>query len=171
MYGPQKGASPRDVILLERALSRFARVVRGDLGRDVARVPGAGAAGGLGAGLLAFLGARIVPGGPFVLETIGAAQRIRAADLVLTGEGKLDAQSLFGKAPLALADLARRLGKPVVAICGTWDPKTAARLRRAGITRVIALMDRVSERRAMREAPTLLAEAAAEAVRQGAMSS
>ena len=165
VYGPQKGATAGDIPVLERALARFARIVRRDLKRSVGRVPGSGAAGGLGAGLLAFLDARIVPGGPFVLERIGAGARVRAADLVLTGEGKLDAQSLFGKAPVALARAAKRQGRPVVAICGSWDPKLKRALRAAGITEVRALTDGVSRRRAMREAARLIAKASEAAVR------
>lgn len=165
VYGPQKGATAKDVSELEAVLRRFARLVRRDLGRDVARIPGAGAAGGLGAGLLAFAGARMVPGGPFVLQEMRAPAHVRDADLVLTGEGRLDAQSLYGKAPVALAELAKRAHKPLVAICGSWDPALKARLRRRGIARVIALADRVPPARALREAPRLLAEAAAAALR------
>jgi len=165
VYGPQKGAKPADIPVLERALARFARLVKRDLRRSVGSVPGSGAAGGLGAGLLAFLDAKLVAGGPFVLERIGADARIRAADLVLTGEGKLDAQSLFGKAPVALARAAKRRGKPVVAVCGTWDPSLRRSLRRAGITEVRALTDGASAARAMKEAGRLIAKASEAAVR------
>lgn len=165
VYGPQKGLKIADIPRLEAALRRCAGLIHRELGLDVARLPGAGAAGGLGAGLAAFLGARIVPGAPLVLKCIGADARIRSSDLVLTGEGRLDAQSLFGKAPVALAEAARRRGVPVIAACGSWDPSLARRLKARGILRVVALTERVTESRAMREAGKLLAAAISETLR------
>src|SRR5207253_4479830 len=99
VYGPQKGASPEDVALLDRALGHFAAVVYRDLGEDVRNLPGAGAAGGLGAGLIAFLGARLRPGVDVVMESVGLRERLEGADLVVTGEGAFDVQSLHGKVP------------------------------------------------------------------------
>lgn len=119
VFGPQKGASPDDVQQLEAALTRYADVLAQQAGpRDVRHVPGAGAAGGIGAGLLAFCGATLRPGADVVLEAIGLDELVREADLVITGEGRLDGQTAYGKAPLAVARLAKRYRKPVVAVAG-----------------------------------------------------
>lgn len=119
VYGPQKGASPALVAELDAALGRFAEVVARDLGRAVADLPGAGAAGGLGAGLLAFTDARLRPGIDIVMEASGLASAIEGADLVVTGEGRLDAQTRYGKAPAGVAGLARAWGRPIVAVGGS----------------------------------------------------
>jgi glycerate kinase len=118
VYGPQKGATPEMVAVLERDLTRFARIIARDLGVEVAKVPGAGAAGGLGAGLKAFLAAELVPGVEVVAEAVGLAEKMAGADLVITGEGKLDGQSAFGKTPVGVARLAKKEGIPVVALAG-----------------------------------------------------
>ena len=118
IFGPQKGATPADVTLLDSALGHYAAVVARDLGRDVRDLPGAGAAGGLGAGLVAFLNADLQPGFPLVASTIGLPARIAAADLVITGEGRLDGQTGYGKTVAGVAALGRAAGVPVVALCG-----------------------------------------------------
>ncbi|MFS8664974.1 MAG: glycerate kinase [Limnochordales bacterium] len=118
VFGPQKGATPEMVEELDAALAHYAAVIRRDVGVDVAQVPGAGAAGGLGAGLVAFCKARLRPGAAIVLEAVGLEGHVRNADLVITGEGRLDGQSARGKAPVAVARLARRWGKPVIAVAG-----------------------------------------------------
>jgi glycerate kinase len=118
VYGPQKGASPEDVLLLDSALRRYARVLSTDLGADLADAPGAGAAGGLGAGAIAFLGAELRSGIELVLDLIGFHQAVEGADLVITGEGKIDFQSLRGKAPFGVAGAAAQHGVPVVAVGG-----------------------------------------------------
>ncbi len=118
VYGPQKGATPEIVRELDAALARYADVVEGFVGRPIRDVPGAGAAGGLGAGLLAFLDARLVSGAELVLGAVGFAQRIAGADLVVTGEGRIDRQSGYGKLTGAVTAAARRAGVPVVAVAG-----------------------------------------------------
>lgn len=118
VYGPQKGATPEMVAELDAALGRFADVVERSIGRGVRDVPGAGAAGGLGAGLLAFLDARLRSGAEIVLEAARFADRVRTADLVITGEGRVDSQSAYGKLTQAVTEAARRAGIPVVAIAG-----------------------------------------------------
>ncbi|HYY81735.1 MAG TPA: glycerate kinase, partial [Actinomycetes bacterium] len=118
VYGPQKGAQPEDVLLLDSALRRYARVLADDLGVDLAGTPGAGAAGGLGAGAIAFLGASLRSGIELVLDLVGFQEAVAGADLVVTGEGKLDAQSLRGKAPFGVARAATAHGVPVVALGG-----------------------------------------------------
>jgi len=119
VYGPQKGATPEMVAELDAALKHFAEIIRRDLGVDVESLPGAGAAGGLGAGLVAFTGARLRPGAEMVLEALKLDDRIKGADLVITGEGRLDSQTArFGKGPAAVARHARKAGIPVVALAG-----------------------------------------------------
>ena len=118
IYGPQKGADAAAVEELDAALAHFAGIVKRDLGVDVLEMPGAGAAGGLGAGLIAFLGARLQSGAVVVGEAAGIEARIRQADLVFTAEGRLDQQTAFGKAPQYVAKLAQDAGVPVVCIAG-----------------------------------------------------
>jgi len=126
IYGSQKGASPADVEELDAALAHYAAVIERDLGRQVAEVPGAGAAGGIGAGLLAFLDAELRSGAELVAEVVGLEKRIAAADLVVTGEGRLDAQTAYGKTVATVARLARRQGRPVVALAGRVDDAQGA---------------------------------------------
>jgi glycerate kinase len=118
VYGPQKGATPEDVMLLDRALAHLAAVIHRDLGIDVRDVPGAGAAGGLGAGLVAFLGAKLRPGVDVVMDAIRLEDRVRLADLVITGEGRFDQQSLHGKVPSGVLRLARENRRPAIVLCG-----------------------------------------------------
>lgn len=121
VYGPQKGATPDVVRELDRALARYADVLATATGADVRDLPGAGAAGGIGAGFVAVLGARLVPGALLVLDAIGIEGRFDGVSLVVTGEGRLDRQTLSGKAPFAVAQAARRHGIPCVAVAGSVD--------------------------------------------------
>src|SRR5439155_24644457 len=114
VYGPQKGASAEDVALLDLALVHFAAVVYRDLGIDVRGTKGAGAAGGLGAGLIAFLGARLRPGVDLVMEALRLPERMEGADLVVTGEGTFDEQSLRGKVPAGVLRVAEEEGVPAI---------------------------------------------------------
>jgi glycerate kinase len=118
VFGLQKGASKSDLDNLERALTRLADVVAIEFGSDYRDEAGAGAAGGLGFGLLSFCGAIIRPGFQVVAEAVGLEPKMKYADLVITGEGSLDRQTLEGKTPAGVARLARKLGKPVFAIVG-----------------------------------------------------
>ncbi len=118
VYGPQKGATPEVVRELDAALTTYARIARRDTGREVAETPGAGAAGGLGAGLLFFTPAQLRPGVEIVLEAVGFEDQVRGADLVFTGEGRTDAQTAMGKAPVGVAAAAKRQGVPVVCLSG-----------------------------------------------------
>lgn len=118
VFGSQKGASKSDLDNLERALTRLADVVPTEFGFDYRDQAGAGAAGGLGFGLLSFCGATIRPGFEVVAEAVGLELKMKDADLVITGEGSLDRQTLEGKTPVGVARLARKLGKPVFAIVG-----------------------------------------------------
>src|SRR5256886_5944758 len=120
VYGPQKGATPEMVAELDAALRHFAEIIRRDLGRDVQPLPGAGAAGGLGAGLVAFTGARLRPGAEMVMEAIRLDDRIKGADLVMTGEGRLDSQTArFGKGPAVVARQGRDARISVVGLGGS----------------------------------------------------
>jgi glycerate kinase len=159
-FGPQKGASPDDVVLLDRALAHLAAVVERDLGVDLRDEPGAGAAGGLGFGLIAFLGARLRPGAATVMEAAGFEASLEAADLVITGEGSFDAQSLRGKVPAAVLAAAERAGVPAAIICGT------ASERPAGVT-LRTLVERVGPRAALADARRSLELVAEELARQG----
>jgi glycerate kinase len=118
VFGLQKGASQNELKILERALSRLADVVAKEFGFDHRDEPGAGAAGGLGFGLMSFCGAKVRPGFDVVAEAVGLESKIKDADIVITGEGSLDRQTLEGKTPAGVARLARKLGKPVFAIVG-----------------------------------------------------
>lgn len=118
IFGPQKGADEGMVQELDRALSHFAEVIRKDLGVDVETTPGAGAAGGLGAGLMAFLQAKLMKGVDIVIEHTDLKAKMRGAELVITGEGGIDAQTRFGKTPYGVAKTAKALGIPVIAIAG-----------------------------------------------------
>ncbi len=118
VFGPQKGASQNELDILERALTRLADVVAKEFGFDYRNEAGAGAAGGLGFGLMSFCGAKIRPGFDVVAEAVGFESKIKDADVVITGEGSLDRQTLEGKTPAGVARLAGKLGKPVFAIVG-----------------------------------------------------
>ena len=140
VFGPQKGAGPADVVQLDLALARWAAVTRSATGRDLAGAAGAGAAGGTGIGALASLGARLVPGVELVLDLIGFDAALVGADLVITGEGCLDAQSLGGKTPVGVARAAARRGVPVVAVAGRLE-LTAAQIAAAGFAAAYSLSD------------------------------
>ena len=118
VYGPQKGADREMVDRLDRNLGRLAEIIQHDLDVDVLDLPGGGAAGGLGAGLVAFAGGKLEPGIDLVIRAVGLANRLRGADLCLTGEGSLDASSAFGKTAVGVARLARSLGVPTIALAG-----------------------------------------------------
>ncbi len=118
VFSPQKGAAPEQVIRLDRNLSHLADVVRRDLGIDIRDLPGAGAAGGLGGGLVAFFGATLQPGIALVMEAVRFTERIADADLIITGEGRLDRQSMMGKVIAGIGSAARKANVPVIALVG-----------------------------------------------------
>jgi glycerate kinase len=139
-FGPQKGADDHTVRALDAALERFAEVTRRDLGCDPRSVRGGGAAGGFAAGAVAMLGAQLVVGIDIVLDLLDFNRIVAGADLVVTGEGSLDAQSLLGKAPVGVALRAARLGVPTVAVAGRCGvpPQT---LHRHGISAVTTMSE------------------------------
>lgn len=118
VYGPQKGATPEHIVQLEAALQRFACIIKKDLKKDIANEPGAGAAGGLGAGLLAALNVQLRSGIDIVLETTKFKQHVLNVDLVITGEGKIDGQTIYGKTPIGVAQAAKQYKKTVIAVAG-----------------------------------------------------
>ena len=169
VYGPQKGASPQLVRQLDRALSVLGERILEDLGVDVMALPGAGAAGGSGAGAVAFLGARLRPGAELVSEAVGLSERLGGADLVVTGEGQIDAQTLFGKVPFWVAKAARQAGAGyVAAVCGSLGAD-APTLEELGLDAVETAVDAVRRKlgsgadlvEAMREPARWTEEAAA----------
>ncbi|TBW41169.1 glycerate kinase [Siculibacillus lacustris] len=117
-FGPQKGATPAMVAELDAALAHYAAIIQRDLGKAVADLPGAGAAGGLGAAMVAFLGATLRPGAEIVTTALGLDAAVADADLVITGEGRIDGQTVHGKTPMGVARVAARHGKPVIGIAG-----------------------------------------------------
>ncbi|MGB3369722.1 MAG: glycerate kinase [Rhodococcus sp. (in: high G+C Gram-positive bacteria)] len=140
VYGPQKGAGPQDLLHLDHAMKQWAHVVRSAIGRDLSGVAGAGAGGGTGFGALAVLGADVRPGIGTVLDLIEFHRRLASADLVVTGEGSLDEQSLHGKAPIGVALAARSAGVPVVAVSGRRTVGTDT-LREYGVVDSYTLSD------------------------------
>ena len=160
VFGPQKGASEDELGVLERALTRLADIVAEEFGFDYRDTPGAGAAGGLGFGLMSFCGATIRSGFDVVAEAVGLESKMKGVDVVITGEGSLDRQTLEGKTPTGVARLARKFGKKVFAIAGRYD----------GNQQVHELFDEVyqlarsgiSEKEQMKRAGELLREKAQE---------
>jgi glycerate kinase len=140
VYGPQKGVTPEMVSELDGGLVRLAEVIAADLGVEVAELPGAGAAGGAGAGLVAFLGARLLPGAPFVIEAAGLEEALRGAWLVFSGEGRVDRQTVFGKGPIEVARRANQAGVPLVLLAGRlgegWE-----RVLEEGVSAVVPLAE------------------------------
>lgn len=160
VFGPQKGATAEMIAELDRALARYADVVERSIGRDVRNVPGAGAAGGLGAGLLAFADAKLRSGAEIVMTATRFADRAVRADLIVTGEGRMDPPSAYGKLTGSVIAHARVLGRPVVAVvggvAGDVDPLFAAGLRAIEVTSEGAL----SLEDAMRRGEELIVAAA-----------
>jgi glycerate kinase len=156
VYGPQKGADKGMVKKLDANLAYFAGLIRKQMGRELERVPGAGAAGGLGAGLMAFLDGSLVKGFDMVAESVSLEKAIAEADLVITGEGKLDSQTRFGKTPFGVAQLALKNGKPVIGVAGTVDQGYQA-LYDFGFSVVMPILERPSNLAyAIDHAPSLL---------------
>ena len=165
IFGPQKGATPEQVEQLDRALGHFAELCAQVLNKDVRDEPGSGAAGGLGFGAKAFLGAQFKAGVEVVAELVGLAEAVKDADLVITGEGRFDAQTLRGKTPFGVARIARQHGVPVIVIAGTLGEGYQA-LYEHGIDAAFALASGpMTLEQACTEAPRLLCERASDIAR------
>ena len=165
VYGPQKGATPDLVKQLDAALKNFAKVVERDIGTSIDTVPGSGAAGGLGGGMMAFLKSSLRAGVDIVLDHVGLDEKLEGADLVITGEGRLDFQTVYNKAPIGVARLAKQRGIPVIAISGSLgkgfeDVHAEGIDAAASIFRAPMTLDEASAR-----SGELIADAAAEAMR------
>ncbi|HVH65867.1 MAG TPA: glycerate kinase [Candidatus Acidoferrum sp.] len=164
IYGPQKGATPEMVAELDAALTHFAEVIRRDLGIDVEHIPGAGAAGGLGAGLVAFTGAQLAPGAEMVMAALKLDDRLIGARLVITGEGRLDSQTArFGKGPAAVARHAHNAGIAVVGIGGSLADEKELALLFDGVEATVAEPSTLDE--AIARARPLLTRAATRVMR------
>ena len=166
VYGPQKGADATAIPELDAALANLAAVIERDLGKHVADVPGAGAAGGAGAGLMAFLDAKLVPGAPLVVEASGFDTALQGADLVITGEGQADAQTGYGKAPGEVAKRAKAARIPVLLIAGSKGQGWEA-LSGLGVTAVVTLDEEGDNlQQLIRDAGQLLTRVAARACKE-----
>ncbi len=165
VYGPQKGATPEMAEELDRALEHYAEVIHRDLGIEVKEMPGAGAAGGLGAGVVAFLRADILPGVELVADAIGLSQHLQDADLLITGEGRVDAQSGYGKTVMGVASRAKALDVPVVVVAGSVGEGHES-LYQHGVDAVVSITSRpMTLEEAMRNAEQLVKEAAEHIIR------
>jgi len=165
VYGPQKGASRDDVKLLDAALERLAEVVSSQLGENKADTPGAGAAGGLGYGLTVFCGASLETGIDIVLDAVNFEERIEEIDLVITGEGKIDGQTAYGKVPIGVARRAKKHGVPVLVIAGDIGEGIEG-VYEAGIDAVMSTVNRaMSLEEAMSRGHELLVDASERAMR------
>jgi glycerate kinase len=163
VFAPQKGATRAQVALLTARLQQLARRYREEYGVDVTELEGAGAAGGLAGGLAA-IGGRLVPGFELVAEHVELEERIAAADVVVTGEGHLDAQSLDGKVVGGVRDLTRAAGRPLIVIAGDADTDVRAELTADGVT-VVSLVERFGPERPLREPRWCIEHAARDALR------
>lgn len=167
VYGLQKGATRDMLPLLDRALDNLAEVVARDLGKSIRDLPGAGAAGGMGGGLVAFAGGKLCPGLPLVLRMVKFEELLSAGgvELVITGEGEINAQTTYGKVPVGVAQVAKKFGLPVLAIVGSIGPGTEG-VYGLGIDAIMSIIPRpMSLEEAMRNAGELLEDAAFRAAR------
>ncbi|HIF71525.1 MAG TPA: glycerate kinase [Dehalococcoidia bacterium] len=165
IFGPQKGATSEDIQVLDSALANFAEVIAKDLHTDVAEIPGAGASGGLGAGLMGFFDARLRLGADIVLEAVSLEKHLKDADLVIVGEGQFDRSTVFNKSPVAVAKRAKRNGTPVIGIAGSLGAGFRE-VHEHGIDAVFSLVNRpMSLKTAMEDTKRLVAIATEEACR------
>lgn len=156
IYGPQKGATPEMVSQLDAALKNYTEIIQKQLNIDIENIPGAGAAGGLGGGLVAFTRAKLVSGFQLVSEILDLENRITKADFVITAEGKLDEQTIHGKAPFGVAQLAKKHNKPVIGVAGTLG-NGYEKLYDSGFDLLISIVNQpLSLAEAIRNAPELV---------------
>ncbi|MGF7430212.1 glycerate kinase [Thermoanaerobacterium thermosaccharolyticum] len=165
VYGPQKGATPEMVEILDRNLRHYASVVKETLGKDFSDVPGAGAAGGLGFSLMAFLNAKIRSGIDIVMEASNIDEKVKSCDIVITGEGNTDFQTAYGKAPAGIARIAKKYGKPVVILSGGLG-KNYKDLYDIGVTSMFSIVDKpMTLQEAMINAKKLISDRAEDIIR------
>lgn len=165
VYAPQKGADKEMVEILDQNLRHFNQIAVKELGKDTNKIPGAGAAGGLGAGLVAFLDAELKAGVDIVLEIINFESRLKDVDLVITGEGMLDGQSIYGKTPVGVSRSAAKKDIPVIAVAGTLG-RGVEKVLDHGINAYFSIIDRPAELREIKErSPELLANLSEQIIR------
>ncbi len=165
VYGPQKGATPKQVEQLEQGLENLALCIYKDLGINVLHLAGGGAAGGLGAGLHAFCGGKLQPGTELILDLAQLDKKLANTDLVITGEGQIDFQTIYGKAPAGVAARAKKLGIPCIALAGSIG-KNINSLHEHGLTAIFTLCSGpISLSKAIEQSPTLLSQASEQVVR------
>jgi glycerate kinase len=165
VYAPQKGASDEQLALLDKGLSHLAELIRHDLDLDIEELPGSGAAGGLGGGLVAFTGAAISSGIDTVLDAVEFDRRVSSCDLCLTGEGRIDAQSASGKACMGVVRAASKHGVPTIALVGAVGAG-AEQCLVGGLHDYIVIGDGLSPAQSMRQAEELIADAAGRVVKE-----
>ena len=164
VFGPQKGAKANQIKMLDEGLQHYAEKLKEVYNRDFASIPGAGAAGGLGAGLMAFLNAALKSGIDEILQLIEIEPAIQTADLVITGEGRIDGQSLSGKAPIGIARIAKRYRVPTIAIVGSQSLDIAA-VYQAGIAGVFDVINQpMTLEQAIQQTPKLVEATAKNAI-------
>jgi len=164
VYGPQKGANKEMVEILEENLVHFARIVKKFLNKDVKDIPGAGAAGGLGAGLVAFMNAEIKPGIEIIIQASHLEEKMKGVDLVISGEGRIDEQTLYGKVPVGVLKIAKKRNIPLILIGGEVREKRL--LYKEGISAIISCVDRIiSLEEALKGARVNLMNASEQAMR------
>ena len=165
VYGPQKGATEENVRQLDSALSVFAEVAKRDLGKDISNLEGAGAAGGLGAGMIAFVEGHLRAGVDIVLDTVNLAEKLESADLVITGEGSIDFQTVYNKAPIGVARMAKARGIPTIGISGMLG-KNYQIVHNHGIDAALSIANGpISLEESLQNAPSLISEAVEESLR------
>lgn len=165
VYGPQKGATPEMVKILDNNLKHYAEVVKNEIGMDLSEIPGAGAAGGLGFGLMAYLKAKLKPGIEIIIEVAKLENKIKECDIVITGEGNTDFQTAFGKAPSGIAKLAQKYGKPVIILSGGLG-QNYKELYGMGVTALFSIVDKpMTLDEAMKNTYNLIADRAEDIMR------
>jgi len=170
VYGPQKGATPEMIKILDENLKHLAYETKKVIGKDYSEVPGAGAAGGLGFGLMAFLNAKLKRGIEIIIETARLEEKIKEVDLVITGEGNTDFQTAFGKAPAGIAKLAKKYNKPVIILSGGLG-KDYKSLYDIGVTALFSITNRpMSLEEAMKNAYQLISDRMEDIIRVFAIS-
>ena len=165
VYGPQKGATEENVRQLDSALGVFAEVTKRDLGKDISNLEGAGAAGGLGAGMIAFVEGHLRAGVDIVLDTVNLAEKLESADLVITGEGSIDFQTVYNKAPIGVARMAKARGIPTIGISGMLGENYQI-VHNHGIDAALSIANGpISLEESLQNAPSLISEAVEESLR------
>ena len=165
IYGPQKGATFEQIQILDQALLKFSEIIKRDLGKDVADIPGAGASGGLGAGLMAFFSSKLRLGSDIVLEILDLEKHIAESDLIIVGEGQVDRSTVFNKSPIAVSRIAKKYKKPVICIAGSLGAGFKE-VHSHGIDAVFSLLNRpMSLQNAMKDTARLVEIATEQACR------